>query len=242
MTDAVAPRPDQHERCVTVALRRWGESDGQRPAQSLSATEIRRWSRLVRPDDRARFAVGRVLLRDLLSQQKDMDPAEVTFEAVCPRGHRSHGPLRVMGSAAVNVSISHAGPWVAAAVSRAGAVGIDVESGHQVEDLTTTLTRRVLSPAEQVDLEESPRDGRGRSFTRSWVRKEAVAKATGRGLDLGLANVDVRSPIVVVPALRLDGTTAERTFRCVDLWDRSDCVAAVALAGGGAFRIHDASA
>jgi 4'-phosphopantetheinyl transferase len=79
-----------------------------------------------------------------------------------------------------DVSLSHGGGWVAAAGSRCGRVGVDVEGSRAV---SPALARRCLSTAELTWLGQA-RDAHGRRerFLRLWTAKEAYLKAVGTGL------------------------------------------------------------
>lgn len=94
-------------------------------------------------------------------------------------GSIEHGAPRV--GAEVQVSLAYAPPLVVAAVSNAGPVGVDVER------------RESLERADPFGVARHPDEAAWTTAT--WVLKEALLKATGRGLA-----VDPRS-------IRLDGRT-----------------------------------
>jgi 4'-phosphopantetheinyl transferase len=73
-------------------------------------------------------------------------------------------------------------------------VGVDVEpiiDPATVEDL---FLRRTCTEAERDLVEAS--DDPCQALTRLWVRKEAVCKATGRGLSIRMSALDVRASVV----------------------------------------------
>lgn len=93
------------------------------------------------------------------------------------------------------LSLSHTPGLVAAALATGQAVGIDVEAASAwdaaVGDLAFTAgERRWVSAATDPDA----------AFLRLWVRKEALAKATGLGLDPRVLTVDCRPARVVFDA------------------------------------------
>ncbi len=106
------------------------------------------------------------LLDDLVARQVD---ARLAVGRRCPRcGGSGHGQPYVDGDT-VHVSLSRAPGLVVAAVSTAGPVGVDVEQAGSArfpgfEDVA-------------VHPDETSTDA-----TRTWVRKEALLKATGWGL------------------------------------------------------------
>src|SRR5690606_40514070 len=72
-------------------------------------------------------------------------------------------------------------------VSRGGAIGVDIEvvsatPPYEVASMT-------FAPSERQMLEAAPE--RAELFYRLWVRKEALAKAIGRGLSLNLRDIAV---------------------------------------------------
>lgn len=96
---------------------------------------------------------------------------EVTVE------HDAHGAPYLPSHPDLHVSLSHCRTAVAAAVSRRGPVGIDVECRRRVSD---GLMQRVCSPAELASLRES--DDPVMAFLRLWTRKEAVLKCRRTGI------------------------------------------------------------
>lgn len=93
----------------------------------------------------------------------------------------------------VGLSISHCGSLVAALLSRRYMyIGIDVVSADA--RLPPEAVQRFTAGERNAiaDLAAGPA---GREATRLWARKEALAKASGRGLDAALAT-DVRPRIV----------------------------------------------
>ena len=131
------------------------------------------------------------------------------LEQRCERcGGTGHGrpAVGVGGRPGPSVSITHAGD-VAAVALGARAVGIDVEP-----------VRRGLDGSASADL-------------RTWVRTEAVLKASGLGVDLD------PSPVVLGPAdqpphlVRWSGPGRSPALQIADVALASDHVAAVARLG-----------
>lgn len=77
----------------------------------------------------------------------------------------------------IHFSLSHAGERVMAAVHD-GPVGCDVE---RVGPFDGAVARECLTRAEQESIECLTGLEKDRAFARLWVRKEAYAKAVGRG-------------------------------------------------------------
>ncbi|MGB0635324.1 MAG: 4'-phosphopantetheinyl transferase family protein [Paracoccaceae bacterium] len=76
------------------------------------------------------------------------------------------------------VSIAHSGNFVAASASALGPVGIDLESFYSWD---TTIEDIVLTAQEKNYIDTT--NHRARAGTRFWVRKEALGKALGIGID-----------------------------------------------------------
>lgn len=102
------------------------------------------------------FLAGRWLVRTLVSQLLQCDPAQLNVSAPCIDCGGEHGALRVsLGHASVRVSLSHSGNVHVVAASLNVAVGIDIEL-----------------PREGVDVSQ-------------WSAREAEAKLHGWGLRVG---------------------------------------------------------
>ncbi len=187
------------------------------PTAQLSGLEVRRARRFVREGDRRRFVVGALFLRVVVSSVLAVPPRTLYVDRRCAQCSNQHGRPVVPGTG-LFVSVSHAEDVVGLAVTRAGHVGIDVEPA-EVSDYSS-LTGAVLGPQEQA---QSARD-----LTRYWTRKEALVKATGDGIGIGLPRVHVSLP--KSPALmysypgRPDLVAALADLKC-----RNDYAASLAL-------------
>ena len=162
-------------------------------AALLPAAERERAGRLRRAADRDRTIVAWALVRTLLGDLLGEAPGDVAIERHCARcGSGDHGKPRLADpAAAVHFSLAHSGPHVVVAVSRAGAVGIDVECLKPNMDYRP-LVRNTLTPDEAIAFGAAgalPRD-----FLRTWVRKEAVTKAVGTGIATRFETFAVSAP------------------------------------------------
>lgn len=90
--------------------------------------------------------------------------------------------------AALAVSLSHR-PGLTLVGLAEGGIGVDIELIPADDPLA--LARDHFAPAEHAWLAALPATARPRAFTWLWTAKEAVLKALGRGIALGLAEPDL---------------------------------------------------
>ncbi|MDW5265517.1 MAG: 4'-phosphopantetheinyl transferase superfamily protein [Edaphobacter sp.] len=76
-------------------------------------------------------------------------------------------------------SIAHDSELVVAIAASSGSVGIDVEACHDAEAQSAFVSSRFAAEERAMLLSSNSQT---HSFTELWVRKEAMAKATGRSL------------------------------------------------------------
>ncbi len=147
----------------------------QQLLSSLPRSERGRIGGLHRWEDRQDSALGWCCLQDLARD------AGTTV-----RRNRAGRPV---AGAGFDVSLSHSGGWIAAATTRSGRVGVDIEAARPV---SPALARRCLADSELAWWEEAP-VGRARTlrFLRLWTAKEAYLKATGAGLSTDPRDVPI---------------------------------------------------
>jgi phosphopantetheinyl transferase len=163
----------------------------------LTDEDRERAKRFRRAGDRYNFVLGRTVVHHLVR------PADAS--APCAFSLGRNGKPFLPGCPTYN--LSHSGSWVACVISRSELVGIDVEAFEHLQDyrdLVTTITH----PAEHRIIDQTSPDRRLALFKRCWTRKEAVLKATGKGLSDDLCSIDVRlaesEPVLSYPvSLRL---------------------------------------
>jgi 4'-phosphopantetheinyl transferase len=197
----------------------------------LDATEHVRFDRLQRHEDRHRFVMSRMLLKTLVGRLAEVPPSLVHLSYHCTRCGKPHGrPVVIEPTAAVRwqVSLSHAGHQVMVAVTDSGPVGVDVESVAATafdgfDDVALTSTER-------TEVERCPPESRSWARAVYWARKEAVLKATGHGLTVDPAALEVTAPHR--PAALTAWRTEERLIAPAQIADviiDDDHVAAVAV-------------
>ena len=147
----------------------------ERLARALTPDE-RRSAGGLRDDARARFVAGRASLRRLLSSHLGCPPEDVPLVA----GVEGKPALDPRTGGSLHFSVAHSGGL--AIIATAGfEVGVDLEAPRRIRD-PVGLAARFFSPAERAHVERAPADRRESSFLELWTAREAVLKATGRGL------------------------------------------------------------
>lgn len=170
----------------------WASPSDARPGlrSLLPPSELARVDRLRRCADRDRALVGAALSRVLLARELAVEPAAVRLSRTCRCG-QEHGKPRLAAGTGPDVSVSHSGDNVVVALVRGGDVGVDVEvADGRTGPPASGLLRLTTTPAERALVGNWTRA----AFLRTWVRKEAVVKATGDGLTVSFAGFAVTAP------------------------------------------------
>ena len=174
--------------------------DGRRFDSTLDSRDRARLRMMCNPDARLHFTAGRWLVRRVLARRLGCPAAEVELTV------GAHGrPSLVTGR--IDFNVSHAGSIVALVLGETR-VGIDVEATGRVTNWRS-IARRFFSADETAAIEACAEEERRAAFFRTWVRKEAFAKALGTGVATGFARFDVSTG--AEPALlatRIEGIDA----------------------------------
>ncbi|WP_326944632.1 MULTISPECIES: 4'-phosphopantetheinyl transferase family protein [unclassified Amycolatopsis] len=136
--------------------------------------------------DKRRFLTGRVLAKTVTAERLGIPLESVKFDATCDDCGKPHGRPRIPG-ADLTLSISHSGDLIGLAATPAVPVGLDVETATRKAD--EGLIEYALSPAEAQHLTGLSGEEKARAFFVYWTRKEAVMKATGKGLKIPLQSI-----------------------------------------------------
>lgn len=141
----------------------------------LSPGELARHARFMRPQRQRQFVLGRALLRTVLGQALGVPPAAIVLEE-----RAGQAPLSPAG--APSFSLSHSGHWIACAVSRQTALGLDIEMMDKGRDVLA-LARQAFGDAVADSLAAMPRDAQLASFYRRWSEFEARYKLGGEAAE-----------------------------------------------------------
>ncbi len=186
----------------------------------LDGSERRRAAALRDPRERSRFCAIHGWVRVALGRELGVAPSAVPLVAPTDRKPWIEGT-------ALHFSASRSGGCGAVAVSWSGGLGVDVEEVRDGLD-PLRFAARWYTPAERRSVEAAPAELRNRRCLEIWTRKEAYLKATGTGLTVSPASVEV-APAGPRPA-RIGGWVVHQLAAGAAL------VAAVALADDGAGR------
>lgn len=154
-------------------------------AAVLAPDEIDHSSKALMPIERRRRLVCRAGLRWVLSRCVEIPPAALRFTI---GAYGKPSLCQAVDEPTLYFNLSHSRGLAAIAVTDRAEVGIDIE---HLAPLEPGLAESVLSPREQDAYHRLPDDARIAAFYRSWVRKEAILKATGLGLSLAPSQIEV---------------------------------------------------
>jgi 4'-phosphopantetheinyl transferase len=185
--------------------------------------------------DQRRFLTGRTLAKTVAGEILGRAPEAVSFDATCDDCGKPHGKPRLAG---LEFSISHSGDRIGLALTTEAPVGLDVETATRRAD--DSLISYALNEVEQQSLAGLGADERVDAFFQFWTRKEALMKATGRGLKIPLQSITLSGP--GEPA-RLVASTDESlspaTTRLADLDPGEGYRAAVAVLGEDELKVTE---
>jgi 4'-phosphopantetheinyl transferase len=145
---------------------------------TLSPGERERAKKFHFERDQNRFITGRAILRALLGSYLGMAAEKLDF-VYGPNGKPALANLS--GPNPLHFNLAHAGDLMVVALTRACAVGVDVEPVRPLGDVES-IAARFFSDNEATKLKQLPRDQQPEAFFNLWTRKEAWLKATGDGL------------------------------------------------------------
>ena len=152
----------------------------------VSLAEAARARRMRAKRRRREFLVCRGALRRILATTLGIDALAV------PVVEGAHGKPRLepSGVPPVGFNVSHSGDRFVVSIALGMEPGVDVERIRPRRGIEG-LSRRFFSPAEQTEVAAAPDPLI--AFYRIWTRKEAVIKADGRGVGIGLDRFDVNA-------------------------------------------------
>ena len=179
--------PQANEAHVWLAHLPALHKDSARLAATLSRDELERAQQISSPERRAGWQQSRGLLRIILARCLNCDAAEIIFRA----GAHGKPELQHPSPGGLHFNTSHSGDYAAFAVSRAGAIGVDLERVNEERPRLSEIVARYFATGEQAAWRALPEMERARGFFALWTRKEAFVKARGDGVFSGLDQFEV---------------------------------------------------
>ena len=155
------------------------------PAEELSRSHTYRFQ-----DDRRRFIVTRGLLRTILARYLRANPKELYFTVSETGKPELHPDLH----SGIRFSLSYCADRAVFALSQDCDVGVDFEQVRADFPLDC-VEELFFSDQEQAILSSLPDCLRYRAFFAYWCRREALLKALGYGLPLGLHRPEVSTSL-----------------------------------------------
>jgi 4'-phosphopantetheinyl transferase len=167
--------PDSLQDAIHVWRMRLGEVAAT--DEHLSPRERLRASRFRFARDRERFVAAHSALRQILGGYLSLPPYAVELRT------GEHGKPALSDQAGLQFSLSHAGGAAVVAVASGIEVGVDVEAASTLVD-PEAVVERAMTAGERKALGSLPPDRTRDAILATWVRKEAVAKVRGQGMQL----------------------------------------------------------
>ena len=174
----------------------------------LSARETATALRYYQRQDAIRHAVGRAVTRVLLARELGIPRLTEEFST-------NAWDKPFLPASGLEFSISHSGRFVWTAISRAGAIGIDVERVDATVDHHDLAA--IFHPVECSNIRALSGQSAREEFFRCWTRKEAVVKALGEGFSRPLATFRVLTDATVRGWLAEPPLGAAKGWTCADL-------------------------
>ena len=154
---------------------------------ALSLDEKERAGKFKFEKHRNRFIAGRGGLREILGKYLQAKPAALRFT------YSNNGKPALaaeFAGAGVHFNVAHSEDLALVAVTRIGAIGVDVECIRPVKEMDE-LVARFFSARETELFRELRADEKPAAFFNLWTRKEALLKVTGEGITRSLSLVEV---------------------------------------------------
>ncbi|NYT82346.1 4'-phosphopantetheinyl transferase superfamily protein [Alcaligenaceae bacterium] len=158
----------------------------------LSTDERERAGRFAAANAYRHFVQARAALRLLLGQCLDRAPEALAFD------YGAYGKPVLKEGGRLHFNIAHSGGYALLALADGVDVGADIEQCRLTSDMDA-LAAMVFSACEHEAWLSLAPQARMRAFFESWTAKEAVVKAVGRGLGLGLPEVELGAPMEGAP-------------------------------------------
>jgi 4'-phosphopantetheinyl transferase len=189
----------------------------------LSPFELKKIAGSVSPASAAERRAAYIALRVVIERHWGRSQRNLPFELI-----GAGKPVLPGGSG--GFSLAHTGGYALIGVTRAGAIGVDLEPDRQ-PIVADERRARMESAAIALALGNPLPEPRQKRFLQAWVRLEAVAKVDGRGIGRLLTGLGIIGA-VPAPGMEFDKAYADGVagrFSVLDVEVSKGCVAALAL-------------
>lgn len=151
----------------------------------LSSVEQDRMQRFAHQTDRHRYIIARGLLYEGCAERLNVMPKDIEF-ALGQQGK----PYVVDHD--LHINLSHSVDWLLLGFDQHHPIGVDIQ--HHDDHDYIKLAQRFFHPEEQAQLAACAPDQMQESFYAIWTQKEALVKASGKGIQFGLSTFSVLTP------------------------------------------------
>jgi 4'-phosphopantetheinyl transferase len=219
---------------MTLSCAVWWAPVRDAPALAalLSPAERGRAERIRGRAGRARYVSARAAARLVLARVTAADPTTLRLDTTCRWCGADHGKPRLVDEETVRFSLSRSGDRVVVAVAEGAEVGVDLEWAVPAPAVGPDLAAMALAPSERTQYERLAPAARPAALLGWWTRKEAVLKATGYGLAVSPALVEVSAPGMPAEVRRWGGPGGPPSVTLADLSRRGYAAAVAAVAPG----------
>ena len=130
---------------------------------------------------RSQFVIAHGILRFLLAKYLEKAPSDIQFAA----GENGKPFIKSIAGIEIHYNVAHSGDWILIAIS-GNPVGIDVEYKDPEFDYSEVVP--ACFNFDDINLVQNSADPRS-GFYLYWTRKEALIKASARGIDNELPSI-----------------------------------------------------
>lgn len=169
---------------------------------------------------------GRAPLHEVLAVYLGVRAEDITLT----EGDHGRPSLAPSHDRSLGFNWSHSGDQALIAIARHIRPGIDLER-QRPRPRALQIAQRYFTTEESAGLEALPLDQRDAAFLHLWTAKEAVLKATGRGISFGLDRLNILETNSKLALQRLDGEDV-RQWQLQRLTSGAELIAALAWRGG----------
>lgn len=160
----------------------------------LGQDEQERAQRFHFPIHRERFIAAHGILRLILGWYLNAAPGTIKFR------YSDHRKPFLADNASLQFNLSHSDDFALYAITGVSEIGVDVEKIRPDDD-KAAVAQRFFSDREKTALFALPNADQTTAFYRLWSGKEAIIKASGKGLSQPLSSFSIHfdlSPQIVI--------------------------------------------